>query len=252
MQHKDSVMTLHGKVALVAGSSRGIGRAIALRYAALGADIVINYAKDAAAAGEVEAAVSAAGAKAITVQADVSDVTEIEHLFTTALDAFGKIDIVVANAGIEKVNIPVVEVTEADFDLLFRINTKGPFFVMQSAARHIADASKSAPKYLVQVLAQEIGHRKVTVNSLVPGPIEGAGIFAGVSDDDPLQESPNGQRAHRHTRFPRGRRGHRRIPGQRQILLHHRRRNRHERRIQQLDTPANTPHRIRHDLQGGE
>jgi 3-oxoacyl-[acyl-carrier protein] reductase len=106
MQHKDSVMTLHGKVALVTGSSRGIGRAIALRYAALGADIVINYAKDAAAAGEVEAAVSAAGAKAITVQADVSDVTEIEHLFTTALDAFGKIDIVVANAASRRSTSP--------------------------------------------------------------------------------------------------------------------------------------------------
>lgn len=118
----------------------------------------------------------------------------------------------VANAGIEKVNIPVVEVTAADFDLLYRINTKGPFFVMQSAARHIADGgriiniassstsrphpglglygtSKSAPKYLVQVLAQEIGHRKVTGNSLVPGPIEGAGIFPGVSDDDPYKKA---------------------------------------------------------------
>ncbi|MGC7268691.1 SDR family oxidoreductase, partial [Mycobacteroides abscessus subsp. abscessus] len=73
------------------------------------------------------------------VQADVSKVDEINRLFDETLDAFGKIDIVVANAGVEKVNIPVVDVTEEDFDLLFRVNTKGPYFVMQAAARHIAD-----------------------------------------------------------------------------------------------------------------
>jgi 3-oxoacyl-[acyl-carrier protein] reductase len=199
-------MSLHGKVALVTGSSRGIGRAIALRYAQLGADLVINHLRDAA-ASEVQSAANAAGVKAITVPADVSDVSQIEHLFTTAIEAFGKIDIAVSNAGVEKVNIPVTDVTEEDFDLLFKVNTKGAFFVMQAAARHVADggriiniassstsrphpglglygASKTAPKYLVQVLAQEIGHRKVTVNSLVPGPIDGAGIFAEVTDDD--------------------------------------------------------------------
>jgi 3-oxoacyl-[acyl-carrier protein] reductase len=158
------------------------------------------------------AAAIAEGVKAISVQADVSNVVEIEALFQAGLGTFGKIDIVVANAGIEKVNIQVVDVTEEDFDLLFRVNTKGPYFVMQAAARHIADGgriiniassstsrpqpglglygtSKSAPKYLVRVLAQEIGHRKVTVNSLVPGPIDGAGIFTGVGDDDPYKKS---------------------------------------------------------------
>jgi 3-oxoacyl-[acyl-carrier protein] reductase len=132
-------------------------------------------------------------------------------LFTETLKAFGKIDIVVANAGIEKVNIPVVDVTEEDFDLLFRINTKGPYFVMQAAARHIADGgriiniassstvrpqpglglygtSKTAPKYLVRVLALELGHRQITVNSLVPGPIDGAGIFTNAGDDDPYKK----------------------------------------------------------------
>ncbi|WP_069159694.1 glucose 1-dehydrogenase [Nocardia altamirensis] len=205
-------MSLHGKVALVTGSSRGIGRAIALRYAERGADLVINYARDAAAAAEVQAIASAAGGKAITVKADVSDVDQIDQLFTTAIETFGKVDIVVANAGIEKVDIPVTEITEEDFDLLFRINTKGPFFVMRAAARHIADGgriinisssstarphpglglygtSKTAPKYLVRVLAQEIGHRKVTVNSLVPGPIAGAGIFTDVNDTDPYQKA---------------------------------------------------------------
>jgi 3-oxoacyl-[acyl-carrier protein] reductase len=204
-------VSLKGKSALVTGSSKGLGRAIALRFAARGADVVINYSKDQSAGDEVRTAATATGARAISVRADVSKVEEIEGLFQTALKAFGKIDIVVANAGIEKVNIPVVEVTEADFDLLMRINTKGPYFVMQAVARHITDGgriinisssstarpqpglglygtSKSAPKYLVRVLSQEIGHRKVTVNSLVPGPIDGAGIFTGISDSDPYKK----------------------------------------------------------------
>jgi len=205
-------MNLQGKVAIVTGSSKGLGRAIALRLAERGANVVINYSRDKAPAGVGVAAAIAEGVKAISVQADVSNVVEIEALFQAGLRAFGKIDIVVANAGIEKVNIQVVDVTEEDFDLLFRVNTKGPYFVMQAAARHIADGgriiniassstsrpqpglglygtSKSAPKYLVRVLAQEIGHRKVTVNSLVPGPIDGAGIFTGVGDDDPYKKS---------------------------------------------------------------
>jgi 3-oxoacyl-[acyl-carrier protein] reductase len=205
-------MTLKGKVALVTGSSKGLGRAVALRFAQRGADVVINYARDRAPAEEALAQAAAAGARAIVVQADVSQVGEIEKLFQAALGAFGKLDIVVANAGVEKVNVPVTEISEDDYDLLFRINTKGPFFVLQAAARHIADGgriinmassstarpqpglglygtSKSAPKYLVKVLAQEIGHRGVTVNSLLPGPIDGAGIFTGVSDDDPYKRA---------------------------------------------------------------
>jgi 3-oxoacyl-[acyl-carrier protein] reductase len=203
-------MTLQGKVALVTGSSRGIGRAIALRFASLGAKVVINSATDKRGIDDTVAEAAASGAEAIGVEADVSRVPEIERLFQAALERFGRIDVVVANAGIEKVNIPVVEVTEEDFDLLFRINTKGPYFVMQAAARQIADggriinisssstsrphpglglygASKSAPNYLVRVLAQELGPRRVTVNSLVPGPIDGAGIFAGVAGDDPYK-----------------------------------------------------------------
>lgn len=203
---------LASKVALITGSSKGLGRAIALRYAQLGASVVVNYAKDKAPADEVVQTIEAAGGNAIAVQADVSVVSEIGHLFSEALAAFSKIDIVVANAGIEKVNIPVTDVTEEDFDHLFRINTKGPYFVMQAAARVLQDGgriinisssstsrphpglglygtSKSAPKYLVRVLAQELGPRKITVNSLVPGPIDGAGIFTNVKDDDPYKAS---------------------------------------------------------------
>lgn len=205
-------MSLEGKVALITGSSKGIGKAIALRFAAEGASVVINYSRDKSAADATVAATEAAGSRAVSVRADVSKLPEIERLFQSTLDAFGRVDIVVANAGIEKVNIPVVEVSEEDFDLLFQVNTKGPYFVMQAAARHIADGgriinisssstsrphpglglygtSKAAPKYLVRVLSEELGPRRVTVNSLVPGPIDGSGIFTNVPDDDPYKKS---------------------------------------------------------------
>ena len=104
--------SLKNKVALITGSSRGLGKAIAERYAALGADIVINYAGNKAAAEEVESNIKAMGAKVISVQADVSKVEDIKRLFAEAKKAFGKIDIVVANAGIEMVETPVTEFTE--------------------------------------------------------------------------------------------------------------------------------------------
>ena len=106
-------MSLTGKVAIVTGSSKGLGKAILLRFAQLGANVVVNYAKDKAPADDVMTAVAGLGVKAICVQADVSKVPDIEALFKTTLDAFGKIDIVVANAGVEKVNMPVVVVTES-------------------------------------------------------------------------------------------------------------------------------------------
>jgi 3-oxoacyl-[acyl-carrier protein] reductase len=208
----DSNRHLAGKAALVTGSSKGLGRAIALRLAERGADIVVNYRSGKEDAEAVKAQAEKHGVKAVAIQADVSQVGEIDRLFTEALAALGKLDIMVANAGVEKVNIPVVEVTEEDFDTLFRINTKGPYFVMQAAARHVADGgriiniassstsrpqpglglygtSKSAPKYLVRVLALELGWRGITVNSLVPGPIDGAGIFTNLKDDDPYKKS---------------------------------------------------------------
>lgn len=192
--------SLKNKVALVTGSVRGLGKAIAERYAALGADIVINYSKDKASADEVLSNITAMGAKAIAVQADVSKVGDLERLFTEAKKAFGKIDIVVANAGIEMVEVPVTEFTEEQFDKVFSINTKGSYFTLQQAARNVEDngriiyiassttsfpvpgmavygGSKTTPRYLVDILSKEIGHRGVTVNSIIPFAVDHSGIF---------------------------------------------------------------------------
>jgi 3-oxoacyl-[acyl-carrier protein] reductase len=200
-------MELQGKVALVTGSSKGLGRAILLRLAELGADVVINYSRDSAAADEVRKAAEAHGVRGMVVRADVSQVDGIRHLYDTAIAEFGQVDIVVANAGMEKVNVPVADVTEEDFDLLFRVNTKGPYFVLREAARRIADngriitissntttvpqlgvglygTSKVATGYLAKVLALELGPRGITVNTVVPGPIDNAGIFTDPANDD--------------------------------------------------------------------
>lgn len=192
--------TLANKVALITGSSRGLGQAIAERYAALGASIVVNYTKGKEAAEQVVSTITAMGVRAIAVQADVSKVVDVERLFAEAKSAFGKIDIVVANAGIELVETPATDFTEEQFDRLFSINAKGSYFTLQQAARHVADngrivyiassttsfpvpgmsvygGSKMAPRYVVDVLSKEIGHRGVTVNSIIPFAVDGAGIF---------------------------------------------------------------------------
>lgn len=192
--------SLRNKTALITGSGRGLGRGIAERYAALGADIILNYSRDQAAVEEVESNIRAMGVKVISVKADVSRVEDIKRLFEEAKKAFGKIDIVVANAGVEMVETPVTEFTEEQFDKLFSINTKGSYFTMQQAALNVEDngriiyiassttafpipgmaiygGSKTTPRYLVDVLSKEIGHRGVTVNSIIPFAVDHSGIF---------------------------------------------------------------------------
>jgi 3-oxoacyl-[acyl-carrier protein] reductase len=192
--------SLNNKVALVTGSARGIGKAIAVRYGALGASIVVNYSTDEKRAQETVAEIQRSGSAAIAVQADVAKVADIDRLFAAALDKFGHLDIVVANAGVELVGQSVLDFTEADFDRLFGINTKGAFFTLQKAAKYVADngriiyvgssntafplpgrglygGSKIAPQFLVEVLAKEIGPRGVAVNSILPTAIEGAGVY---------------------------------------------------------------------------
>jgi 3-oxoacyl-[acyl-carrier protein] reductase len=207
----NKMKVLENKVAIITGSSRGIGRAIAERYATIGANIVVNYTSNKRAADEVVAFAEQVNVKAISVQADVSKTEDIRRLFETTLHHFGKVDIVVVNAGLELTGLASVDFTEEQFDRLFNTNTKGAFFTMQSAAKTLADfgrliyvgssttgyprpgyaihgGSKMAPLYLVQVMAQELGKRGITVNAIIPTAIEGAGLHTDVTDDAPIKK----------------------------------------------------------------
>lgn len=191
---------LKNKVALVTGSARGLGRAIAERYGSLGASVIVNYSTDAKSARDTVAVIERAGGAAVAIQADMGKVADIQRLFDVSLERFGKLDIVVANAGIEVIDQPVADFTEEEYDRLFAVNTKGAIFTLQKAGKYVVDngriiyvgssttvfalpgcglygASKMASRYIVEVLAKEIGHRGVAVNSILPTAIANAGVF---------------------------------------------------------------------------
>jgi 3-oxoacyl-[acyl-carrier protein] reductase len=181
------------KVALVTGAATGIGRAIAIRLAKDGIAVAVNYIGSPAQADEVVNKITEAGGTAVAFEANVGVVSEIVNLFNDVNNEFGGIDIVVANAGIAKMGIPIVDVTEADFDRINAVNYKGTYFVLQQAARHVRNGgriiqissssslypaaglgiyapSKAAGKVLTEILAQELGPRQISVNSVFPGP----------------------------------------------------------------------------------
>src|SRR4051794_16225986 len=130
-------MSLVGKVALVTGASRGIGRSIAQRLGRGGAAVVVNYSGSEPQARET-AAIEKAGGRAVAVRADVSQVVEVQRLFDATLEHFGKLEILVNNAGVILYK-PLVEVTEEEFDRLFAVNVKGTYFAFQQAAKRMRD-----------------------------------------------------------------------------------------------------------------
>lgn len=197
-------MKLEGKVALVTGSSQGIGRAIAERLAQDGATVAINYRSGADQAQEVISSIKSQGGVAIAIQADVSQVSDIRRLFQTVIDKLRQLDILVNNAGIARAAL-VTEVTEEDYEAVFGINVRGVLFCLQEAARQMSDngrivnvssstsvfpspglavyaASKAAEKLFTEVLAKELGGRGITVNSILPGPTS-PGMFDSVSPE---------------------------------------------------------------------
>jgi 3-oxoacyl-[acyl-carrier protein] reductase len=182
------------KVAIVTGASRGIGAAIARRLAADGIAVVVNYANSSAEAGELVAAIAAAGGKALAVKADVADPQAVAALFDAAEQAFGHIDILINNAGIMPSKLPpLAETSDREFDELFAINVKGTFNTLRQAATRlqaggrivnfstsviglalpgytIYAATKAAVETMTNIFAKELRGRQITVNAIAPGP----------------------------------------------------------------------------------
>ncbi len=131
-------MSLQGKVAIVTGGNSGIGRAIALGLARAGASIVIDYVADPAATDALEREIVALGDKAVGVDADVSRVDELQKLVDAAVAAFGRVDVMVNNAGVET-RTSVLDTTEAQYDRVLSINLKSAFFGTQIAARQMIE-----------------------------------------------------------------------------------------------------------------
>jgi 3-oxoacyl-[acyl-carrier protein] reductase len=193
MLSKGEFMSLpfRGKSALVTGSSRGIGRAIAERLAADGAAVVINYARNKQPAQATVNKILEQGGKAVAIGADISKPAEVRRMFSEAENAIGRLDIVVANAGVH-IEKSLIENSEADYDYIFDINVKGVFFTLQEAARRVRDGgrivvvstggtkmhfanmslylgSKGAIEQFARSLSVELGPRNITVNILSPG-----------------------------------------------------------------------------------
>ena len=129
-----------GKTVLITGSGRGIGRHTALSFAADGANLCINYAHSADEARQTAAEIEAAGGKAITCKADISNSAEVDAMVAASIDAFGAIDILVNNAGLS-IDGPFLEMHEHDWDRVYEVNLKGPFLVSQAVARHMLAAN---------------------------------------------------------------------------------------------------------------
>ncbi len=199
-------MRLDGKVALVTGASRGIGRAIAMRLGHDGAAVVVNYSGNHSAARETVAAIEAASGRALAVQGDVGKVGDIQLLFDATFDHFGGLNILVNNAGV-MFNKPVAEVTEEEYDRIFAVNVKGTFFACQQAAKRMSDggriinfsssttvmmlptygayvATKGAVEQLTHILAKELGSRGITVNVISPGPTDTELFGQGKTEQD--------------------------------------------------------------------
>jgi NAD(P)-dependent dehydrogenase (short-subunit alcohol dehydrogenase family) len=188
---------LTGKVAIVTGARNNLGRGFAVGLARKGADVVVHFHREATRdqAEETARLVQEQGTRAILVSGDLSQVTNVRKLFDEATNAFGRIDIVVQNAG-RLVKKPMAEVTEEEYDRVAGINSKGTFFIMQEAIRRIEDngriinigtsilastignysayaGTKAAMEDFTRALAKEIDwQRNITVNTIAPGPID--------------------------------------------------------------------------------
>ena len=187
---------LKGKCAIVTGAAKGIGKAIALKLASLGANIVLNYRSSEEKAIETENEIRALGVEVLRVKGDISNISDVENLINSAKEKFGKIDIMVNNAGITKDTL-ILRMKEEDFNSVIDVNLKGvfnclktitPVMVRQKSGKIINlssvvgiagnagqvnyAASKAGVIGMTKSLAKEIGARGITVNAVAPGFIE--------------------------------------------------------------------------------
>jgi len=183
---------LKEKVVLVTGASRGIGATIARHLAAAGAKVIVNFAGGKDAAEQVVSEIKNLGGDAFAIQADVSKAEEVKNLFDAAIAHYGKVDVLVNNAGIMITKL-VKDTTDEDFTRQFDVNVKGTFNTLREAATKLADngtiinfstsvnrimlptyatyvATKAAVEQLTRVFAKEVGSRGINVNSVSPGP----------------------------------------------------------------------------------
>ena len=207
-----SARRLSGKRALVTGSSRGIGRGIAVRLAQEGADVAINYVGSRETAEAALADVEGAGVRGVALQADVSVTTAVTRMIDGAVEALGGLDILVNNAGIQR-QAPFWDVTEVDFDQVMAVNFKGAFFAAQAFTRYLRaagrpgriinissvhediafpnfaaySASKGAMRMMARTLAVELGPLGITINNIAPGAIETPINSALLNDRGKLQ-----------------------------------------------------------------
>jgi 3-oxoacyl-[acyl-carrier protein] reductase len=199
---------LSGKVAVVTGASKGIGAEIARQLAGAGAAVVVNYSSSKEGADRVIADIASHGGKAVAVQANVAKQEDVQRLFAEAKKAFGRVDILVNNAGIYQF-ASLEEVTAEHFHSQFDLNVLGLLWATQEAAKQfgpeggsvvnissvvatlappntsVYSATKAAVNAITRSLAQELGPRKVRVNSINPGMVETEGVHAaGISESD--------------------------------------------------------------------
>lgn len=194
-------MRLEEKVAIVTGSSRNVGRGIALRLAEEGADIVVNYVSNKEAAGEAAKMIEDLGRKVIVIKANVSNYSEVEDMMKRTIDNFGKVNILVNNAGISN-RTPIWDVSEEEFDKTISINLKGTFNCCKAVINHMRKqksgkiinisalagtsgllpasvhycASKAAIIGLTKSLAIHVAPYNITVNAIAPGQLDSPDI----------------------------------------------------------------------------
>lgn len=208
--------SLEGKVAVVTGSSRGIGKAIAQRLGKDGATVVVTYHSSDDKAKEVVRSIESGGSKAIAIQLDVTQLDSVQNLFSTVIERFGKIDILINNAAGKNIFKPTAQMSVEEYNSMFDI-TRGVYFTLQAATKHVADGGrivststsgtvmaipgggayagcKAAIEQFSACLAQEMGDRHITVNTVSPGVTETDGLVLEEDQVDQLiDQTPLGR-----------------------------------------------------------